>query len=268
MSALPDILQRILQRKTQEVAERSARLSQQQLAAQIASLPPTRPFQARLQHYVTQGAAAVIAEMKRASPSKGLLRDPFHPAELAASYAAAGAAALSVLTDRDFFQGAEEHLQLARRACDLPILRKDFIIHSYQVYEARCIGADCILLIAAALDAATLQRLAQLAQELGLEVLIEVHDAAELQQALRVEGALLGINNRNLRSFETRLQTTLDLLPQLPSGRMVVTESGIHTRADVALLRQHGVHMFLVGEAFMRAPDPGAKLQELFAPAS
>lgn len=264
MNDTPDILKKILARKTEEVAERSARLSLSELMQRVGNLPAPRPFLKRLQSIMAEGQPAVIAEIKRASPSKGLLRDPFVPADIARSYATAGAAALSVLTDRDFFQGCEEYLQEARAACALPVLRKDFIIDPYQVYEARLIGADCILLIAAALDNAALQKLAELAGQLGMDVLLEVHDIEELERALQIDAPLIGINNRNLRTFETRLETTLDLLAHIPGSRTVVTESGIHTPADVALMREHGVHAFLVGEAFMRAPDPGAKLAELF----
>ena len=261
---MSDILQKILARKAEEIAERSARLSLAELRRRVQNLPPPRPFLGDLERTIARGRPAVIAEIKRASPSKGLLRDPFLPADIARSYAAAGACGLSVLTDRDFFQGHEDYLQEARAACELPVLRKDFIIDPYQVYEARLIGADCILLIVAALDAVELLELARLATDLDLDVLVEVHDAAELERALASGAALIGINNRNLRTFETRLDTTLNLLPQIPSNRTVVTESGIHTPADVALMRAHGVHAFLVGEAFMRAVDPGAKLAELF----
>ncbi len=264
MSRPPDILQKILARKAEEVAERRERLSLAELARQVEHLPPPRQFRARLEQTIAQGWPAVIAEIKRASPSKGLLRDPFRPAEIARSYATAGACGLSVLTDRDFFQGCEAYLQEARAACELPVLRKDFIIDPYQAYEARQIGADCILLIVAALDDARLHDLARLAAELHMDVLVEVHDAEELERALALDLGLIGINNRNLRTFETRLETTLDLLARVPAGRTVVTESGIHTPADVALMRGHGVHAFLVGEAFMRAADPGAKLAELF----
>ncbi len=264
MSAIPDILNRILARKTEEMAERSQRISLAALQRQSQTAPPHRPFLDHLRQTIAQGKPAVIAEIKRASPSKGLLRDPFQPAEIAQSYAAAGATCLSVLTDRDFFQGSEEFLQQARAACALPVLRKDFIIDPYQVYEARAIGADCILLIVAALAPATLRELAQLAMGLGMDVLVEVHDAAELDAALALDISLIGINNRNLRSFETRLDITLKLLPHIPTDRIIVTESGIHTPADVMLMREHGVHAFLVGEAFMRADDPGAKLAELF----
>jgi indole-3-glycerol phosphate synthase len=261
---MSDILQRILARKAEEIAERGARMSLSELRRQVERLPPPRPFQGHLERTITQGRPAVIAEIKRASPSKGLLRDPFLPADIARSYAGAGACCLSVLTDRDFFQGHEDFLREARMACELPVLRKDFIIDPYQVYEARLIGADCILLIVAALDDATLSELARLAASLGLDVLVEVHDAEELDRALASGAALIGINNRNLRTFETRLETTLNLLHHIPPDRIVVTESGIHTPADVALMRARGVHAFLVGEAFMRAPDPGAKLVELF----
>ena len=264
MSGTPDILQKILARKVEEIAERQERLSLRELRRRVENLPAPRPFLGRLRRTMAAGRSAVIAEIKRASPSKGLLRDPFEPAAIAQSYAAAGAACLSVLTDRDFFQGHEDYLKEARAACGLPVLRKDFIIDPYQVLEARLIGADCILLIVAALDDAALGQLAQLATELSLDVLVEVHDAGELERALASGTALIGINNRNLRTFETRLDTTLDLMPRIPGDRTVVTESGIHTPADVALMHENGVHAFLVGEAFMRAPDPGAKLAELF----
>ena len=264
MNNPPDILQKILARKTEEIAERGERLSVVELARQVERLPPPRPFRARLEQNIAQGRPAVIAEIKRASPSKGLLRDPFLPAEIARSYAAAGACGLSVLTDRDFFQGHEDYLKDARAACELPVLRKDFLIDPYQVYEARRIGADCILLIVAALDDAGLHNLARLAAALQMDVLVEIHDADELERALALDLGLIGINNRNLRTFATRLDTTLELLAGIPAGRTVVTESGIHTPDDVALMRQHGVHAFLVGEAFMRAADPGAKLVELF----
>lgn len=264
MSATPDVLQRILARKVEEITERGRKVSLSDLRKQAQVAPATRPFLTQLNKIVASGEAAVIAEIKRASPSKGLLRDPFEPAAIARSYAAAGAACLSVLTDRDFFQGCEEYLQQARAVCALPVLRKDFTIDPYQVYEARAIGADCILLIVAALDQSTLQKLADLSAELGMTVLVEVHDAAELDRALALDTPLIGINNRNLRTFETCLDTTLNLLPHIPADRTIVTESGIHTPADVALMREHGVHAFLVGEAFMRAADPGDRLTELF----
>ncbi len=264
MSA-PDILQTILRRKADEVADRRARLSQRELRQHVADADPVRGFVAAIKEKLGHGQAAVIAEIKKASPSKGLLRADFQPAQIAQSYERAGAACLSVLTDVDFFQGADEYLQQARAACALPVLRKDFMIDPWQLYEARVLNADCILLIVAALDDAMLAELSGLAADLGMDVLIEVHDALELDRALALNTPLIGINNRNLRSFETRLETTLDLLGRIPADRIVVTESGIHTPADVARLRGHGVHAFLVGEAFMRADDPGAKLAELFA---
>ena len=264
MNDTPDILKKILARKTEDVVERSACLSLSALMRQVGNLPAPRPFLTALKNAIAADQPAVIAEIKRASPSKGLLRDPFAPADIARSYAQAGAAALSVLTDRDFFQGCEAYLQEARTACALPALRKDFIIDPYQVYEARLIGADCILLIVAALDNAALRELTELATRLGMDILVEVHDAEELERALLIDAPLIGVNNRNLRTFETRLNVTLNLLAHIPGDRTVVTESGIHTPADVALMREHGVHAFLVGEAFMRAPDPGAKLAELF----
>ena len=261
----PDILQKILRRKAEEVAECQRLRPLARLRAELSQAPPVRGFATALQTALAAGRPAVIAEIKRASPSKGLLRAQFDPAALAAAYERGGATCLSVLTDRDFFQGEAGHLRQAREACRLPVLRKDFIVHPYQVYEACWLGADCILLIAAALDDSRLQELARLARELGLDVLVEVHDCGELERVLSLPDVLLGINNRDLRSFETRLETTLELLPAIPPGRLVVTESGILTRADVARMRAHGVHAFLVGEAFMRAPDPGARLRELFA---
>lgn len=266
MGDTPDILKKILGRKAEEVQGRRRVMSQQDLLARIPESSPPRGFLRSLYRRLDAGQAAVIAELKRASPSKGLLREPFEPANIARRYAASGAACLSVLTDQDFFQGSDAFLVEAREACALPVLRKDFILDAYQVYEARVIGADCILLIVAALDEALLGDLAQLARELGLDVLVEVHDVAELGRALELgsEGMILGINNRDLRTFETHLGTTLGLLKDIPADRLVVTESGIHTPGDVALMREHGVHGFLVGEAFMRAPDPGEKLVALF----
>ena len=264
MTNLPDILHKILARKAEEIAQRSAHVSVRILSERAAAQPPARGFLAALENKLALGQSAVIAEIKKASPSKGVMRPDFKPAEIAASYAQAGAACLSVLTDVDFFQGADEYLKQARAACSLPVLRKDFVIDPYQVYEARALGADCILLIVAALDDARLRELAQLAWHLDMEVLIEVHDRNELERALPVNSTLIGINNRNLRTFETRLDTTLDLLPLIPPGRLVVTESAIHTRDDVARMRAQGVNIFLVGEAFMRAPDPGAELSRLF----
>ncbi|MCP5150799.1 MAG: indole-3-glycerol phosphate synthase TrpC [Ectothiorhodospiraceae bacterium] len=260
----PDILLKILARKREEVVERAEALPMSRLARRAEAADPPRGLETSLRARVAAGQSGVIAEIKRASPSKGLLRDPFVPAEIAASYARAGAAGLSVLTDRDFFRGDDAHLVEARGACALPVLRKDFLIDPYQVWEARALGADCILLIVAALGDAALRELAGLALHLGMDVLVEVHDADELDRALALDGVLLGINNRDLRTFETRLETTLDLLPRIPDGRLVVTESGILTSDDVARMRAHGVHAFLVGEAFMRAEDPGARLTELF----
>jgi indole-3-glycerol phosphate synthase len=262
---MSDILQKILRRKVEEVAARRARVPLRELQARAAAADPARGFVEAIEQRLAAGKPAVIAEIKKASPSKGLLRPDFHPAEIARSYARAGAACLSVLTDVDFFQGADEYLQQARAACALPVLRKDFTIDPYQVHEARALGADCILLIVAALDDAALGELGGLAQHLGMDVLVEVHDAAELERALALNTVLLGINNRNLRTFETRLEVTLDLLGRIPADRIVVTESGIHAPADVVRMRAAGVHAFLVGEAFMKAPDPGAKLAELFA---
>jgi indole-3-glycerol phosphate synthase len=262
---MSDILQRILARKREEIQARRSRVDERELVARAAAAGPARGFAAALRTRIAAGSAAVIAEVKKASPSKGVMRPDFRPDEIARSYAAGGATCLSVLTDVDFFQGDDAYLQQARAACALPVLRKDFTIDRYQVYEARALGADCILLIVAALDDARLRDMAVLARELGMDVLIEVHDAAELDRALATDAALIGINNRNLRTFETRLQTTLDLRPRVPAERLLVTESGIATAEDVALMRSAGVHAFLVGEAFMRAEDPGAELRRLFA---
>ena len=260
----PDILKKILLRKAEEVAERSARVSYETQLKRAAAADAPRGFVQALRNRIDAGQPGVIAEIKKASPSKGVMRPEFYPAEIARSYAEHGAACLSVLTDCDFFQGCETYLQEARAACPLPVIRKDFIIDPYQVAEARAIGADCILLIAAALDDAELRQLSELAHELGLDVLVEVHDAPELERSLRLDLPLIGINNRNLRTFDVSLQTTLDLLPAIPADRIVVTESGILGPEDVALMRQHQVHAFLVGESFMRAPDPGLQLADLF----
>lgn len=260
----PDILKKILARKAEEIAERSARFSLDELKGRARDMAPIRGFVRAIEARVSRQTPAVIAEIKKASPSKGVIREDFRPAEIAKSYAAAGAACLSVLTDVDFFQGADEYLQQARAVCELPVLRKDFIVDAYQLYEARAIGADCILLIVAALDDDKLQALAGLATELGLDVLTEVHDREELQRALQLPQRLVGINNRNLRSFETRLETTTELLDMIPGDRIVITESAIHRREDVDYMLANKVYGFLVGEAFMRAPDPGAALTELF----
>jgi indole-3-glycerol phosphate synthase len=264
MSSLPDILQKILARKFEEIQERAAHLSLRELSRRVEAAPRVTPFQSALQAQVEAGRAGVIAELKKASPSKGVLRTDFNPAEIARSYLNGGATCLSVLTDRDFFQGDERYLRQAREASGLPVLRKDFIVDPYQVYEARVIGADCILLIVAALGDANLRELAALAVELEMDVLVEVHDEEELDRALDLKAPLLGINNRNLRTFETRLDTTLGLLEKIPKGRLIVTESGIHSKDDVGLMREHGVNAFLVGEAFMKADEPGEKLRELF----
>lgn len=261
---MSDILQRILARKAEEVAERSARVTLAELSARIHALPPTRGFADALEAKIAVGQSAVIAEIKKASPSKGVIRAEFDPAAIAASYARAGAACLSVLTDVDFFQGSDAYLEQARAACELPVLRKDFVVDDYQVYEARAIGADAILLIVAALDDAHLLHLSLLAAELDLDVLVEVHDEAELERALDIPATLIGINNRDLRTFETSLETTLRLHPAVDYDRVVVAESGIRARADVRLLREAGIGAFLVGEAFMRADDPGAELATLF----
>src|SRR4249919_384738 len=262
---MSDILEKILARKVEEIRERSARVPLRELSARCADLPATRGFADALTAKISAGQAAVIAEVKKASPSKGVIRADFHPAEIAASYQRGGAACLSVLTDVDFFQGADEYLQQARAACALPVLRKDFTIDAYQVYEARALGADCILLIVAALDDRRMAELTVLALDLGMDVLVEVHDLDELERALQVPAPLLGINNRNLRTFDVSLDTTLALRDAVPGDRILVTESGISTRADVAKMREAGVHAFLVGEALMRQRDPGAALRELFA---
>lgn len=262
---MSDILDKILKHKTGEIAERKRACSLsalEQKAKQFDS--PTRGFVRALRHQVAKGRAAVIAEVKKASPSKGVIREHFDPAEIAASYAHGGAACLSVLTDQHFFQGHDDYLGQARVRSGLPVIRKDFIIDPYQVFESRLIEADAILLIVAALQDSELMALCSLAAALELDVLVEVHDREELDRALKLPVTLIGINNRDLRTFDTSLETTLDLLDAIPQERLVVTESGIHTPADVALMREHDVHTFLVGEAFMRAEDPGAKLSELF----
>lgn len=264
-SGTPTVLKKILDRKREEVAERSAKLSIAALQEQIKTASAPRGFVRSIEAKLATGHSAVIAEVKKASPSKGVIRENFIPAEIAASYEAGGAACLSVLTDADFFQGAEAYLQQARAACSLPVIRKDFIIDPYQVYEARAIGADCILLIAAALDDTAMSSLNTLAQGLGMDVLIEVHNAEELARTLPLGNRLVGINNRNLHNFETSLQNTFDLLAAISDQHIVVTESGIHSAEDVAAMREHGVNVFLVGEAFMRAAEPGEKLAELFA---
>ena len=261
---MSDILNRILATKKDEVAAARSRVSLSELKAQARDAGPTRDFVGAIEVRITTGQAAVIAEIKKASPSKGVIRADFDPADIATSYARGGATCLSVLTDREYFQGAPEYLQAARTACTLPVLRKDFMIDPYQVYEARAMDADCILLIVAALSLTRMQELEALAHELGMAVLVESHNADELENAMQLATPLMGINNRNLRTFEVSLHTTLDLLPAI-QNRIVITESGILAPADVALMRAHGVNAFLVGEAFMRAADPGAELARLFS---
>lgn len=262
---VPDILKRIIKRKLEEIEERCAVVSLEELTDKASRADEVRGFCNAMAAKTADGQAAVIAEVKKASPSKGILRDPFVPADIARSYEAGGAACLSVLTDVDFFQGSEAALVAARAACSLPVIRKDFIINPYQVAEARAMGADCILLIASVLDNAQMQGLYNQAVDLGMDVLIEVHDAAELQRSLLLSPMLLGINNRNLRTFDVSLETTLKLLDSIPEQTHIVTESGILNSGDVQRMRNAGVHAFLVGEAFMRAPDPGGALQEMFA---
>jgi len=266
---MSDILKKILDVKADEVAAAKNHQDLASLRRDVESNTEARQalrgFEASLRAKIHSGQAGVIAEVKKASPSKGILRPDFRPAEIAESYASHGAACLSVLTDVQFFQGAPEYLQQARAACDLPVLRKDFIVDLYQVYEARSWGADCILLIVSALDHGLMAELEACAHELGMGVLVEVHDGDELTAALKLKTAMVGINNRNLRTFETSLQTTIGLLPRIPPEKMVVTESGILTPDDVRQMRDADVHAFLVGEAFMRAPDPGAELSRLFA---
>ena len=270
MSDTPTVLKKILKRKFEEVEERSSSISIADLEKQIKEQSTISEYKPRgftnvMAHSIAAGLSAVIAEVKKASPSKGLLRDPFIPADIARSYQAGGASCLSVLTDADFFQGHEDYLKQARAACSLPVIRKDFIVDPYQVFEARAIGADCILLIVSALEDAQLKELNRLAHKLGMDVLVEVHGGDELETALQLDNRLVGINNRNLHTFEVSLDNTFELLSAIPDNRIVVTESGIHTRDDVRAMRDKEVFAFLVGEAFMRAEDPGQKLKELFA---
>ncbi|BBJ00319.1 indole-3-glycerol phosphate synthase [Ferrigenium kumadai] len=262
---MSDILKKILAVKAQEVAAAQAAKPLAQIRAEAEQAGPARDFVGAIRAKIAAGRAAVIAEVKKASPSKGVLREDFRPAEIAASYAQHGAACLSVLTDEQFFQGGEEYLKQARAACTLPVLRKDFMVDEYQIYQARAMGADAILLIAAALDVRQMQTFEALAHSLGMAVLVEVHDGEELDAALQLSTPLIGVNNRNLRTFEVSLQTTLGLLSRIPQGRIVVTESGILRAEDVKLMRDHQVNAFLVGEAFMRAGDPGAELAKVFA---
>jgi indole-3-glycerol phosphate synthase len=261
---MSDILSQIVAVKREEIAAAKKKVSFEAIRADAESRVLTRDFEGALRRQIAAGRSAVIAEIKKASPSKGLLREEFIPADIAQSYAESGAACLSVLTDRQFFQGQVDYLKQARASCDLPVLRKDFMIDAYQIYESRSIGADCVLLIAACLDDAQMAELEAIARSLDMAVLVEVHDSAELDRALKLKTPLIGINNRNLRTFEVSLQTTIDLLGSVPRERLVVTESGIQSTADVQQMRDAGVHAFLVGEAFMRAEDPGAALAALF----
>ncbi len=262
---MSDILNKILETKKVELAAAQASMRFADMQALAESEPKTRDFVGSIRAKIAAGKAAVIAEIKKASPSKGIIRADFNPAEIAKSYEAGGAACLSVLTDFEYFQGSTEYLKQARAACNLPVLRKDFMIDAYQVYEARAMGADCILLIAAAIDLAKMRELEGIAHKLGMAVLVEVHNGEELDLALQLETPLLGINNRNLRTFDVTLDTTLGLLKRIPQGKIVVTESGIFTSDDVKLMRQNQVHTFLVGEAFMRQDDPGVELAKVFA---
>lgn len=268
MSDIPTVLKKIITRKLEEIDERSAHKSIADLEKSIAAARDSdqdpRGFVNAMAKSIAQGNPAIIAEAKKRSPSKGLLRDPFVPAQIAKSYQAGGASCMSVLTDADFFEGSEHYLVEARAACSLPVIRKDFIIDPYQVFEARAIGADCILLIVSCLEQRQMQELNKLAHRLGMDVLVEVHGGEELEQALSLDNKLLGINNRNLHTFEVSLDNTFELLPFIPNDKIIITESAIHSREDVAAMREQQVNGFLVGEAFMRAPDPGEKLRELF----
>lgn len=261
---VPTVLKKILARKQEEIAERSSAVSIAELKEQCEKADSPRGFVRALQAKIDSGQAAVIAEVKKASPSKGIIREDFDPVAIAKSYEKGGACCLSVLTDIDFFQGSDEYLKMARSATSLPVIRKDFIIDEYQVYEARALGADCILLIVSALEGAQLSKLYNLAVELDMDVLVEVHDEEELKQALALDSSMVGINNRNLHTFETSLENTFQLVDKIPGETIIITESGIHTTDDVAAMRGHSVNAFLVGEAFMRSEDPGQRLMEMF----
>ena len=261
----PDVLKKILARKFEEINERKPKMSLQELKHRADDCPPTRGFGMAIEKSISTGQAAVIAEIKKASPSTGIICKNFDPESIARSYEAAGASCLSVLTDVDFFQGSDAYMQRARAACALPVLRKDFMIDAYQIYESRVLGADCILIIVSALSNMQMQELLGIAQEITLDILVEVHNREELERGLMLRTPLIGINNRNLHTFETDIETTIDLLPDISHDRTVITESGIHTVEDIKTMRKHGVDGFLVGEAFMSAEDPGGKLQELFA---
>ena len=265
MTNTPDILKTILVKKAEEVARRKSGMSIANLEEIASTVERPRGFYNAIQHKVLAKKPAIIAEIKKASPSQGVIRENFQPVLIGQDYAMNGATCLSVLTDKEFFQGSEAYLQMVRERCPMPVLRKDFMIDAYQVYEARALGADCILLIVAALEDSLMLELSDTATKLGMDVLVEVHDAEELQRALKLETKLIGINNRNLRTFETALQTTLDLKQQIPADRIVITESGIHTADDVKLMLDNDVYAFLVGEVFMRAENPGRKMRELFA---
>ena len=264
-SDTPTILKKILARKHEEIAERSAQVTIPQLIEKAKSASAPRGFAAAIAAKIAAGQSGVIAEIKKASPSKGVIREDFDPAAIAESYEKGGACCLSVLTDVDFFQGADEYLKMARSASSLPVIRKDFIIDEYQIYEARAMSADCILLIVSALSEEQLNQLHEVARSLGMDVLIEVHDGAELNIALKLDNPMVGINNRNLHSFEVSLENTYQLLSKIPDDKIVITESGIHSPADVAAMRQHNVNAFLVGEAFMRSEEPGERLAEMFS---
>jgi indole-3-glycerol phosphate synthase len=265
MTNTPDILKKILDKKLEEIANRKQRMSVADLEDIAQGIEKPRGFYKALQHKVSAQKPAIIAEIKKASPSQGVIRENFEPITIGLDYAMNGAACLSVLTDKDFFQGAEAYLSMVRQRCPLPVIRKDFMIDPYQIYETRALGADCILLIVAALGDGQMQELSDTATNLGLDVLVESHDAEELERALKLDTKLIGINNRNLRTFETSLQTTLDLKAMIPPDKIVITESGIHSHDDVQLMLNNDIYAFLVGESFMRAESPGQKMRELFA---
>jgi indole-3-glycerol phosphate synthase len=265
MTNTPDILKTILVKKAEEVASRKLGMTIANLQDIAESVERPRGFYNALHDKLRAKKPAIIAEIKKASPSQGVIREDFQPVTIGQDYAMNGATCLSVLTDKEFFQGAEVYLQMVRERCPLPVLRKDFMIDPYQIYESRALGADCILLIVSALTDSRMQELSETAAQLGMDVLVEVHDAEELQRALKLETKLIGINNRNLRTFETSLQTTLDLKTQIPPDRIIITESGIHTHNDVQLMLDNEIYAFLVGEAFMRAESPGQKMRELFS---
>lgn len=264
MTDTPDILKKILDRKAEEVANRKQRTAVELLKEMAGDAENPRGFASALQNKANSKKLAIIAEIKKASPSKGVIRENFKPLEIAQDYAMNGATCLSVLTDKDFFQGSEAYLQMAKQACPLPILRKDFMIDPYQIHESRALGADCILLIVAALEDKQMHELADTATDMGMDVLVETHNAEELKRALTLDTPLIGINNRNLRTFETSLQTTLELKQAIPADRLIITESGIHTQDDIQLMIENDVYIFLVGEAFMKADSPGQKMRELF----